>query len=432
MTELENKGTQTVDVDKIVEEVKSGISNLQSAMDERANEIKKTGEDVEELKNKQKEMADELDKKISNLEKVTATLSALSKTEPENKDYNDRFNKTLEALKKSKGREFKALSGEEIKAYNDALRIYVTQGEKALTDEERKSINTANDAEGGYLVVPEVAPTLVNKRFDGYGLYEICGKRNTAGNYEQLVDFADYDDSYFTKETVADATVSDEENYARISFKNDVIKYGKKFSRVALEDAFVNIETDVLAKMRAGMTRTVGQLLTTGQGGAYPRGILTYADGTEFGKIEQIESNESGKIVFKDVISTIPAALKDGYHANASYIMRRQSFFSLLAEADTNGKLQISDMVNLFSAQGLSLNILGYPVHFDAGMPAIAANALPVAFGDFGEGYILTTTPTLGIVRDDTHPDYVKLWQRERHDGKVVNFEAIKLLKIKA
>ena len=129
----------------------------------------------------------------------------------------------------------------------------------------------------------------------------------------------------------------------------------------------------------------------------------------------------------------MPASLKDAYHAGAKYIMRRQTFFGLLAEADQSGKLQISDMVNLFSAQGLSFNILGYEVKFDAGMPLVANGALPIAFGDFANGYLLTTTPTQGIVRDDvTNPDFIKIWQRERHDGKVVDFEAIKLLEIKA
>jgi len=423
---------EAVDVNKLVEEIKGTVSDLQTANDERVKQLNKTGEDITELQNKQKELAETLDKKIADFEKVVANISAVANKKPEDTEYIDRFNKSLEALKKASGREFKAMSGEEIKAYNDALKVYVTRGEKALTDEERKAINTANDAQGGYLVVPELASGLINKKFDGYGLYEICGKRNTAGQYEVLVDFADYDKSFFTKETVEDATIADGEDFARISFNNDVLKYGKKFSRVALEDTFTNVEADVLGKMRAGMTRTVGGYLTTGQGGSKPRGILTYPAGTQFGKIEQIQSNESGKLVFKDVISTVPAKLKDAYHNSAKYIMQRATFFGLLAEADQSGKLQISDMVNLFSAQGLSLNILGYEVKFDAGMPAVAANALAVAFGDFANAYLLTTTPTLGVVRDDTHPDYVKIWQRERHDGKVVDFEGIKLLKIKA
>ena len=422
-----------INVKELVTEVKTAISDLQAVNDERAEQLNKTGNDIAELQAKQKELAEDLDRKVGALEKVTATLSQVREVKAEDKEYVENFNKSLQAMKQGQGRAFNAMSAEEIKAYNNALFKYVTMGEKSLDMEELKTINTANDAQGGYLVVPEVAPTLINKKFDNYGLLEICGKRPTAGNYEVIVDFADYDKSYFTKEMIEDASLGDGEEYARISFKNDIVKYGKKFSRTALEDTFTNVETDVLAKMRAGMTRTIGQLLTTGQGGALPRGILTYNAGTQFGQIERIESTQSGKVIFADVISKMPASLKDAYHAGAKYVMRRQTFFGLLAEADQSGKLQISDMVNLFSAQGLSFNILGYEVKFDAGMPLVASGALPIAFGDFANGYLLTTTPTQGIVRDDvTNPDFIKIWQRERHDGKVVDFEAIKLLQIKA
>lgn len=422
-----------INVKELVTEVKSAISDLQAVNDERAEQLNKTGNDIVELQAKQKELAEELNRKVGALEKVTATLSQVREVKAGDKEYIENFNKSLKAMKQGQGRQFNEMSADEIKAYNNALFKYVTMGEKSLDMEELKTINTANDAQGGYLVVPEVAPTLINKKFDNYGLLEICGKRPTAGNYEVIVDFADYDESYFTKEMVEDASLGDGEEYARISFKNDIVKYGKKFSRTALEDTFTNVETDVLAKMRAGMTRTIGQLLTTGQGGALPRGILTYKAGTQFGQIERIESTESGKVIFADVISKMPASLKDAYHAGAKYVMRRQTFFGLLAEADQSGKLQISDMVNLFSAQGLSFNILGYEVKFDAGMPLVAEGTLPIAFGDFANGYLLTTTPTQGIVRDDvTNPDFIKIWQRERHDGKVIDFEAIKLLEIKA
>ena len=422
-----------INVKELVTEVKTAISDLQAVNDERAEQLNKTGNDIAELQAKQKELAEDLDRKVGALEKVTATLSQVREVKAEDKEYVENFNKSLQAMKQGQGRPFNAMSAEEIKAYNNALFKYVTMGEKALDMDELKTINTANDAQGGYLVVPEVAPTLINKKFDNYGLLEICGKRPTAGNYEVIVDFADYDKSYFTKEMVEDASLGDGEEYARISFKNDIVKYGKKFSRTALEDTFTNVETDVLAKMRAGMTRTIGQLLTTGQGGALPRGILTYKAGTKFGQIERIESTEAGKVIFADVISKMPASLKDAYPAGAKYARRRQTFFGLLAEADQSGKLQISDMVNLFSAQGLSFNILGYEVKFDAGMPLVANGALPIAFGDFANGYLLTTTPTQGIVRDDvTNPDFIKIWQRERHDGKVIDFEAIKLLEIKA
>jgi HK97 family phage major capsid protein len=421
----------TVQIENLQNEIKEQLAKIQSVVDEKATAMEtKSVETVEKLKVEQKQMVDELESKISALEKITAQLAGAKTVSPEDEAYTEMFKKSLNAMNKKLGRPVQDVTAEQIREYNENLYKYVTRGEKAMTPEEMKSINTMNDAEGGYLVVPQVDPSLVNKKFDGHGLLEACGKRTTSGIYEVIVDFADYDKAYFTKEMPEDASLSDEEDFAKITFNNDVIKYGKKFSRVALEDSLINVEADVLGKMRAGMARKVGDYCVSGNGGANPRGILTYASGTTFGKIEQITSGTSGKLTFADVISKLPSALKDGYHANASFIMRRATFFGLLAEADQSGKLQIDNMVNLFSAQGLSFNLLGYPVHFDSAMPAVASNALAVAFGDFNEGYILTTTPTVGIVRNETHPDYVQIWQRERHDGKVVNFEAIKLLKI--
>ncbi len=421
---------ELVIIEQLQEQIKNQMSEIQNVMDERGKSLEKTGNDIQELAKKQAEMVEDFSTKISALEKVTAQMAVAKETSAEDEQYAEKFNKVLGAMNRKLGRETKTVTGEEIKRYNENLYKYITRGEKALNDEERKSINTMNDTEGGYLVVPQVDPTLVNKRFDGHGLLDNCGRRTTSGIYEIIVDWADYDDSYFSKEMPEDATLGDGEDFAKITFNNDVIKYGKKFSRISLEDSLINIEADVLAKMRAGMSRKIGKLLVSGLGGATPRGLLTYPSGTSFGQIQQITSNTSGKLVFKDVISTLPASLKDDYHANAKFIMQRASFFTLLGEADQQGRLQIENMVNLFSAQGLSFNIIGYPVAFDCDMPAIASNALAVAFGDFEEAYVLTTTPTVGIVRNETHPDYIQLWQRERHDGKVVNFEAVKLLKI--
>lgn len=422
---------QAVNIEELQKQIKDQISEMQNVMDERVKALETKGADIDELKTQQKSMAEELDVKISALEKVTAQMAQAKEVSAEDVSYVENFNKALGAMNRKLGREVKTVSVEDIKAYNENLYKYITRGEKTLTDEERKSINTMNDTEGGYLVVPQLDPTILAKKFDRNGLLEVCGKKTTSGLYEEIIDWADYDKSYFKKEMPEDATLADGEDFAKIQFSNDTIKYGKKFSRIALEDSMINVEADVVAKMRAGMNRKIGELVVKGQGGAQPRGLLTYPAGTAFGQIEQVTSNKAGELIFKDVISTLPATLKDGYHANAKFLMRRATFFGLLGEADEVGKLQITDMVNLFSAQGLSLNILGYEVKFDCNMPAVASNALAVAFGDFEDAYLLTSTPTIGIVRNDTHPDYVQLWLRERHDGKVRNFEAVKLLKIK-
>ena len=64
----------------------------------------------------------------------------------------------------------------------------------------------------------------------------------------------------------------------------------------------------------------------------------------------------------------------------------------------------------------------------------MAANAFPLAFGDFREGYLIVDlVNSMRITRDEiTTPGYVKFYVRKRVGGKVKNSEAIKLLKIAA
>jgi HK97 family phage major capsid protein len=67
-------------------------------------------------------------------------------------------------------------------------------------------------------------------------------------------------------------------------------------------------------------------------------------------------------------------------------------------------------------------------------MPDIGANAFPVAFGDFGEGYLIVDLVGLRITVDDniTTPGQVKFYLRKRVGGKLLNDDAIKVIKCAA
>ncbi|MBI3776419.1 MAG: phage major capsid protein [Gammaproteobacteria bacterium] len=81
-------------------------------------------------------------------------------------------------------------------------------------------------------------------------------------------------------------------------------------------------------------------------------------------------------------------------------------------------------------------SLLGFPVYLTDALPIVAANAFPVAFGNFRRGYVLADHAASGlrITVDDnvTTPGYTKFYIRKRVGGKVSNNEAIKLLKCSA
>ena len=66
-------------------------------------------------------------------------------------------------------------------------------------------------------------------------------------------------------------------------------------------------------------------------------------------------------------------------------------------------------------------------------MPAVASNALAVAFGDFREGYTVVERVGIRMLRDPyTSKPYVKFYATRRVGGAVVNFQAIKLQVVSA
>jgi len=66
-------------------------------------------------------------------------------------------------------------------------------------------------------------------------------------------------------------------------------------------------------------------------------------------------------------------------------------------------------------------------------MPAVAANALSVAYGNFAVGYQIVDRLGISLLRDPyTAKPYVKFYFTKRVGGDVLNTEAIKIGKIAA
>jgi HK97 family phage major capsid protein len=77
--------------------------------------------------------------------------------------------------------------------------------------------------------------------------------------------------------------------------------------------------------------------------------------------------------------------------------------------------------------------MLGAPVRYDENMPDVAAGAFPIAYGDFTTALRIVNRRGMTVIRDDLSvPGQVKFNIDRRLGAGLVNFEAIKLLKIAA
>jgi len=112
-------------------------------------------------------------------------------------------------------------------------------------------------------------------------------------------------------------------------------------------------------------------------------------------------------------------------------MMKNTTLASIAVLKDAYGQWLLKSMMD---GQGSILNTIeGRPVFQADDMPAIAANSLSIAVGDFAAGYTIVDNPTVTILRDpfSSKPN-VLFYATKRVGGGVTDFDAIKLIKFAA
>jgi len=199
-----------------------------------------------------------------------------------------------------------------------------------------------------------------------------------------------------------------------------------------LQDADLDIEAWLAAKVADKFGRTENAAFVNGDGIIMPRGFTTYDAGTAWGQIEQVETAASGALDELDLLSLMDA-LKDGYRGNAKWVMSRRTNTVIR-------KLQDADGNFLFTGQDLMEGTLwgfGISRFEDMDKPSsgvsYTAGDLPVGFGDFRAGYTIVDRTGVSVIRDPyTSKGFVKYYTTRRVGGEVTNYEAIKLMSVKA
>ena len=81
---------------------------------------------------------------------------------------------------------------------------------------------------------------------------------------------------------------------------------------------------------------------------------------------------------------------------------------------------------------GIPNTILGQPYQLFQDMPSALTDGLLIAaYGDFKQGYLIVDRAGISVLRDPiSNKGFVGFYTTRRVGGDVVNFEAIKILKI--
>ena len=206
-------------------------------------------------------------------------------------------------------------------------------------------------------------------------------------------------------------------------------------SEESLDDLFFDVENWLIDSASETLAQGEGAAFVSGNGTKKPTGFLggptpvTTVDASRaFGTLQYIAGGQAAAMpTSADLFYDIVYALRARYRANAQWVTSKLVLAAMRKYKDGQNQYLWQPSV----VAGQPATFLGYGVTEAEDMPAVAANAFPLAFGDFREGYLIADRVGMRITRDEiTSPGFVKFYVRKRVGGKIRNSQAIKLLKI--
>ena len=317
--------------------------------------------------------------------------------------------------------------GNEGGEYKKAFEGYIRKGAVSeLEDFEKKALSVSSDPDGGYLVTPTLS-----QKIEKY-VYETSPMRQIASVEQISTDSLDIiiDNGAAAAGWVAETASRPDTTTPQVTKKTIAVNemYAQpKATQKLIDDSAIDIESWIAEKVADIFSQTENTAFITGDGSAKPKGILAYAAGTSYGQVEQVLSGLDAGVTADSLIK-LYFSLKDEYAKTSTFLMNRATVKAvrLLKETTTGQYLWQPGL-----AAGAPDTLMGVPVKQASDMPVPAQDALSVALADFSRAYKIVDRVGIRVLRDPfTDKPFVKFYTTKRVGGEVVNFEAIKLLKL--
>ncbi|MCJ2178675.1 phage major capsid protein [Novosphingobium sp. 2580] len=301
---------------------------------------------------------------------------------------------------------------------------------------ELKSLSSASGTEGGY-TVPQEIDALIAARLKSISPIRSIAQVVQTGSagYRKLITTGGTASGWVSETAARPETATPE--FAEIAPPSGELYANPAASQAMLDDAMFDVQSWLADEIAMEFARAEGAAFVNGSGTNQPKGFLTGATSAAddaaraFGTLQHIVSGEAAGLgsTIELVLIDLVHALKAGHRQGASWVMNSAT----LAEVR---KLKTSDGAFLWQpglVDGQPDRLLGYPVAEAEDMPDVAADACPIAFGNFRAGYLIAERSATAILRDPfTNKPFVHFYATKRIGGQVLDSDAIKLLKIAA
>ncbi|KFC62771.1 Phage major capsid protein, HK97 family [Devosia sp. LC5] len=332
----------------------------------------------------------------------------------------------------------------DVLAHSTAFNTWFRKGDRALDADMRElevkaKMTTQSDPDGGFLV-PEETEAGIDRVLGTVSTMRSLARVISIGTstYKKLVNMGGAGAGWVGEEEARPET--DTPTLREISINAAELYANPAITQTALDDARIDIAAWLADEVSIEFAEQEGTAFISGNGVNKPRGVLSYEAVANasyvWGKLGYVASGKAAD--FADTSTTVSKAdalvdlyyaLKSGYRNNASWLMSDAVMGTVRKFKDADGNFLWAPPT---AAAGVA-TILGKPVANDDNMQAVGAGNFPIAFGDFNRGYLIVDRFGVRVLRDPyTNKPFVHFYTTKRVGGGVVNFEAIKLLKIAA
>jgi len=317
-----------------------------------------------------------------------------------------------------------------------AFETYVRAGEASgLRALELKAMSIGSNADGGYLVPPEIEATIGQRLTAISPIRGIAGVRTISSNIYKKPFMTTGPAVGWVGETDA-RTQTNSPVLDELSFPAMELYAMPAATATLLEDLAVNIDQWIAQEVEQVFAAQEGTAFVTGDGSNKPKGLLAYTTVDNgswgWGNIGYIASGAAGAFPASDpsdVLVDLVYAVTAGYRQNGVFVMNRKTQSVIRKFKDTTGAYLWQPP----AVAGAKASLMTFPVIEAEDMPDIAADSLSIAFGDFARGYLVVDRAGVTVLRDPfSAKPYVLFYTTKRVGGGVQDFDAIKLMKFAA
>ena len=281
------------------------------------------------------------------------------------------------------------------------------------------ALQIGTDSEGGYLVPDEYERTLVEALEEENVFRQLAKVIQTSSGDRKIPVVATKGTASWIDEEGA-YTESDD-SFGQVSIGAYKLGTMIKVSEELLNDSVFDLESYISREFARRIGTKEEEAFLTGDGKNKPTGVFPSA---ELGVIAN-----GASITFDELIDLF-YSLKSPYRRNAVWVLNDSTIKAIRKLKDSNGQYLWQPSLTA----GTPDTILGRPVRTSAYMPAIAASAKTIAFGDFSYYWIADRQGRSFKRLNELYAanGQVGFLASQRVDGKLILSEAIKVLAQKA